>query len=969
MTSVSSRSKRSTTSSHNSSFARSYQPVPPLKSQLQTLDKTRENILSIVNDYKDVPSFITNANNFHDGLIKILNDLSRCFTGLFRRQNPDKDHMLTITSSNYDYLNKLKGMFDSFRNFQRNILLSYIDQLEKLQMLVEFWEFVEDNEAIFINEIWHYCSELYIRTKSKNDPYDEVYQFFCDCLDSHYENLNDLQLKFISGVKQFDLTKDFKEEEEEDQEEEEEEIPDDDDMGDEDFNQKKNRRKTKLSERQLRQKVVDSIRRSYSLIFPTLKEYWKNAYDWELQNVQLQLQKKKEENEYDDEQDEYSEELDYDVKLDNNFIYKLFDKRLSQIENFYMMASQLKRSQQQPKLLIKFITEEATLSFNDQLSCVREMWEFASQTKPRESSEYEMTHFGSIIVDNLKSEAKYNPTPKSLSRLGEIFEQAENVEDLQTAQQVINIIITQLKDKIELLTNLYDDELQQLKSPPDSKYVNKYVTSMRNKSKEIDELAKNIAQSIKRSEAAAFVHQKLDPDVEIYRNDDADDGQEDEEYPMKKELKELVKIGPDFYGVISDQIINLNKELNNIYDELDKQIKNVDDAASVRSSQTYNDDIDPMTNYHNKMQKRLEKRAKNKQANDALSVYAPSSKSVALHANTRKREKNSEIKVQDIKKEYRIRIELIQEAICRTYEEFFASIRALIINAVRYTNDELAENYNKKLESMFKQYLTHLNVLKKWYIQEMKVDKVEAVEARMAKNQGVSKKIINDCIKESLREMATQYVNYYIKLNEVYDDDFDADNDKLDRLLFEKMDNIKTTIHIKQLEIIEQQYRIEMKKEKNRDPSQVIEAEKKVRTLLASKQYDEARKEKDKCIKLRASLWREKKKEIQKKYTKIRNEKLEQQARDLELLEQSYNKKRILLEKDYRLNQENSKKSLKASLHNKIDFHVKLAAKLNLSGNPNKVETQKSLISNNMSLTKSYEAITNSILAENNIEL
>lgn len=968
-----STSSRSSHHRHSSSVAnseisenriRSYQPVPPLKTQIQTLEEDGQNILSIVTESNDIPSFLNLAANFNEALIKILNDLIRCFTSLYRRQNPVKKDILAITDLNYGYFKKLKDIFGTFRTFQGTNLLNYLDQFKKLQMLVEFWSFVEDNEAIFINEIWHYCSEVYVRTESNFDDkknkkeddhivYKEAYRFFCNCLNDHYDNLNKLQLKFISGVNQFDLSRGYQDEEED----EEEDYEDDVNEEEEDTKQMSPREQRKI-ERQLRKKVGDAIRRSYSVVFPTLKEYWKNAFDWKLKEVQRKL-RLKEDNANDEDYDQEADDSDYDVIIEDKIIYELFDNRLSQIETFYKMIDQLKDSNSTK--LAQFISKEASLSFNDQIASLREMWEFASRIAPKVFCEYEMTHFGSIIVDNLKSEAKFNLTPSSLNRLGEIFEQAENIEDLQTAQEVINLIIEKIKDKIAELENLYKDEIQIFGEEFDADYYKKYVKQQHDSSKAIHELAMNIAESIKKSEAAAFVHQKLDPDVDIYRSDD-NNNNDDSEYPMKNEIKKLVDIAPDFYIMISNHIADLNRELNLIYDNLDGGNNSIGDNQSQRSSRTYNvgNDNDPMANYHNQMHRKMEKRAKNKQANDALSVYAPSSKSVSLRSNTKNR---------NLKKIYRIRVELIQEAICRTYEELFASIRVLIINAVRYTSDELAESYNKMLETSYKKYLSHLNVLKKWYIQEMKVDKVQAIEARMATNQSVSKEIINDCIKESLREMATQYAIYYIKRNEKFDDTFDEQIEDLDGILFEKMENIKSTVHIKQLEIIERQYRIEMKKEENREPAQVTEGERRVRTLLASKQYDEARKEKDKVAKLRVSLWNEKKKEIQKKYKKIRNEKLEQQARDLEFLEQSYQKKRTLIEKDYRLNQENSRKSLKASLHNQVDFHVKLAAKLNLSGNPNKVESKKTINSNNMPLVKSYEAIVSNVLYEKHIEI
>ncbi|OHT12157.1 hypothetical protein TRFO_18149 [Tritrichomonas foetus] len=896
---------------------RSFQPVPSIEKQLTNLGKGLESIKNSLKKSVDVQAFDKIAENFHDGLAKILADLIKVFTNSFRRGNPTDEEIEQIIDSINNDMDSVHNIFLCFRKLQKSNLLRCIGDYDRLKMLVEFWGFVEDNYVLFLTEFWRFCTEV---NKRSVESYNYQIEILGNYITDHHNHLNELHLRFIRGINEVDLAKDLDLEEEDYSEYSED--------GDSD------------SERALRLKIGDAIRGGYKLIFPILKECWENEFKTRFDQL---LDKKDKAKNVDNEENNSDED---EIQLDL-FIYDLYDIRLSQIETLYNMAIQLDNDDQAPKRLVSFIRREASKSFDDQFESAKVMWLYTTQTAPLQYSAAEMAHFGHIITYHIKSEVQYNPTPVTLRKIGELFRQAEELNDLQTAQELLKLLVENLTQKINTLEEMYKEEIILLNAPPEQNKIDDLKYFWRLKSDDINELALQIAESIRLSDAAAFIHRKNDPAVN--EEEEEDDNDNVEPYPMRKEINELSKINTNFNDKIHSHIKELQKQLNAAYEGvITSSIEN--DKQSVKTGKRDDESI-----------KSAKTQARNKKSqkmiNDALSMCSRVSKAVTVRTTTRD--------ITEKKIEFRTQIELIEEAICRTYEHLFASTRSLIVSAIRDFNQEAAEQFNLHLKEQFTIYLRHLEVLKKWYIEEMKVDNVQIIEARMEKHQGLSANLVDSCLKESFEDFIRQTVENYLENIEDIKDEYQEIIKFYDTDMIKRMDMIAAEVHIKQLEIIEQEYRIQLKKEKSRDTATVTEAEDRIRTLLSTKQYEAARREQEKLDKLKKKEWKEKEKEIKKKYDEIRKKKLEQQARDLKVLEDSFDSKKKKLEQAYQKQLEEQNNMLLSSISRSQQSHIQFSKVLTGLSQPGVKAGESPKKNANI---KDYEDIVKRILKEYKIE-
>ena len=877
---------------------RSFQPVPSIEKQLKLLEGHFNRVQSSMDTATVTREFLPSASKFHDALSKILIDLIKVFTNSFRRGQVSLEDVKEIIDSTNSSMNSINNFFLAFRKLQVNYLARFTEDVNSLQILVEFWGFVEDNYAMFLNEFWRFCLEINNQTGSIPEfyeTYEQEVRTFGNYVTDHHNHLNELHLKFIRTIKEIDLAKDIDYEEEE----EEEDYDDEDDPN-------------RITEKNLRLKIGDAIRGAYLIMYPTLKDCWEIEFLRQLDEVKRIKKSRQNQEEQQEEEDENEIQL-------NLFIYDLFDNRLTQIEQLYKIAIQLDTDQGPPKL-IRFIKEEAGKSFADQLNNLKKLWHYASTVASYKYSSAEMAHFGYVIKYHLKSEVRYNPTPQTLSKIADYFMQAEQLNDLQTAQKLIKLLSSELNKKITSLEEMYKQETQMLNEPPQYEYCEDFRFKHQKLSDNINNLALQIAESIKVGQAAAFFHKKNDPsfiyDEELINPDDDD-------VFMRTEIFELLKINPLFNDKIYEHIKELKTELNAAYENImiEASINENSSMRSGRSGSNYNDYSSTKS-----FKEEAKNKSNQKMINDTLSMYSNKAKSISYQVNS----------FDDVSKkiEFRTQIELIEESICRTYEHIFASTRTLLISQLRLLHDEKVENINKQLKTLFNYYIRHLEVLKKWYIQEMKVDLVKSVEARMEKFQGVSSKILDDCLKESFQDFLEQIVENYLRNVEEAKDVYEEKMDNLKSEMVSRMDIMASDVHIKQLEIIEQKYRIELKQEKERDSPAITESEDRIRTMLASKQYELAKREQEKLAKLRVDEWDRKKKEIKKKYDEIRKKKLDQQARDLKVLEDSFDSKTKKIQRFYEDELKEQNKMLFSAITNGKLLHVRLWKKVNSMNAP-----------------------------------
>lgn len=950
-TSRSSRRSRQSTS-NGYELDCSFQPYPPIKDQEKNLRSLCQKIIKslpeISNDENQIDDsiakFVDLASDFQNALQKLLGDLIKQFTSIFRRKTQSYDEIKrTFQSINRCIEETLvNGIFDAFRKKQESIVLTYLGQLGFLNLLVEYWGFVEDSAIILINHVWTYCSEVdhYISEDfDGRDNYDSLYSIasslFVYILKKHYEILGELQLKFINGVKQIDQAKSYT------PEEEEEEDLDENIMGDKE-------------EKQLREKIGNAIRRSFMLIYPNIQEYWDNEFYAKLDEL---LERQNQGNELEEEEDD-----EYEGIILNIDIYDLFDSRLQQIETLYQLARRVNGDDQ--KRLKKFILNEASLSFDNQIECLKQLWLHAHQaTGDIRYCEGEMAHIGHKIFENLRVQSNhYNDLqfkpPETLTRVCEIFKISEEIQDTNTSDQMLPLVFSEIQDQLEVLDSEHKSELDNFKTPPETKYITIFQKTSKKLNKVINSLALSLAESIKLVDTAFFYHSKVDPNIilteltEEIKNVDV--------FQSKGICEQFVAL-KSMSAVLEKTIVTHIKQLKQLLNAAYNSLY-MDDPMNRSSAQsTAFSSISNQTGRSDSLKKQ-DKRL----INDRLSLCSRTSKNVALKAKTSKPPEK--------KAEYRALLECILESLGRSYEVLFAVYRNMIIQATRFTSSEDTPiGINEKLNNRFTEYLSYLDILKKWYTEEMNIDKVQTIEKRMDVCHNLSQNIINECLEESFCDCIHKTVLKYLQECELIDDFYNSEFEKLEDTLLKKLGIIRDERHTKELQIIELQYRIALVNEKKRTSKAQSEIEDRVRSLLAAKQYDQAKREQEKIAKVKRDEWKLRKKQVDDKYKKIREQKLEQQAGSIKALEDWYENKKLILNQQWQHDLDSSLNALKPAQLQIIQQHLNLANLMKKGTNVKKAEEQLKKTTNSPmkkdTLTRRYTELANKILTSYNIDV
>lgn len=583
----------------------------------------------------------------------------------------------------------------------------------------------------------------------------------------------------------------------------------------------------------------------------------------------------------------------------------LFDEELGYIDRLVKKLQIIKdqsneEEEEEDELaepIVPFLEQQVSIIYSDLLGQMKVMW----GTAHKEGRLVETTQFGLLIVDLVNAQMQDQEEGMTLAVVAGLFELSAKYRDNETFKEFKKMLVTGISQTMEELETLRGQELhliweipKNFKDDEDGNRMSEIQietvkerirTQYDELSQRIDNQALQITEALRQCNNAIFIYKKFNGDV---LPKEGEEQEQDEAKPEEEtdEFFEFAQSDVSFNEKTHEHLASLNKFLTDIYELVITNQSTESDGASTASKKSA-----------------ARKAARSKSARKKI---------------------NSSLEFDE-----KMQVEFTENSIVHTYEQLFASLRGLITVAIRNLEADSAERLNQELRTQQIGYLGHLEDLRRACVEAMDVKGTKAAEERIAADQHCTAELISKCLEDSVRDVVEKTIeNYWANVQGIEDEQQVAE-DMIRKNLDKRFGELERQEHMQALVLLEKQQKLELMREDQRPSAAVREAEATVKRLLNQREYEHAEKEKEKLERLREEERLERKKQVEQKYAKLRKQKMDQQVRDLNNLEQSFNNKldRIRQERDRQLSEQ--RKMLASSIKASQQRLVLFASRLN----------------------------------------
>ncbi|OHT09222.1 hypothetical protein TRFO_21960 [Tritrichomonas foetus] len=886
-----------------------FTPEPPVDIQYNEINEKfnvlKARILSLNGAKSDIDDSISatvfssqkvlvQISEFSNALQKLLGDLSQLFTRAVVRK--DNNEIQSTTEQASEAFKNLENLFCEVRKLQSTFLQQTISKIQypkyNISIFADFNNSVEELNHVYLSNIWEMCN-LSVSEKI-NSSYFIFRPIFINRMKNIENEIKNLALETVTLINKIKYAP----------------TKNDNFEGDDDLQiEIKTEELQKLAIKNYGNVIRPLILSGLQNIFPPLRSFW--TIDSST-NQPIEVENNENNNE------DQSPENDDDY---NRLILpsQLFSGRLEHLNTLSGFLENLKieegfgeEEEEEEEAgffekeplhpLIPYLENLLTDVFDDLVEATRCFWALSSKLKRDEA----LPIFAKSMIDVLQSRADNNDNTLKLTTVASIFKLAVTINDENTSSEVGKVLIHIISNKMHFLQKLRHSEIIFISSEaPEFFFSNDdddeidSETAQINKNKlrkiyndkfaKLKETAAQISESLFICQETVFLYHRnapvqsnvpANPDNSQNGENIPAEGENQGENDQQKNIEELFanfsKFDLQFNVTAHDHLANLQKYLIDIF-------------ANVLINQSPSKDVESMSE-------------------DARSVVSLSARKAAKNKVTRKKVE------QNLTIAEKMQVQFTREAIARTYEEIFSSLRSLITVAIRNLDADSAEKMNKELRNMNTEYLGQLEELRKARVEEMDVKGTKEIEATMSTAQVDTNNLIIKCLEESLADVLEQTLENYQTNIQAIEDDYQVQEEISKKDFDKRFKQLERNEHMDSLVLLEKQLKIELMREEQRPIAALNDRQALIKQLLNAKEYEAAEKEKKKLEKETQAERAERKKIITMKYERLKKQKINQQYRALNNLDNSFQVKSEKYKQDKERKLQEQKNMLASSI-------------------------------------------------------
>lgn len=801
--------------------------------------------IKILNQFQDI------ADKMENGIIKLFDDLFRCYKTPTRQKN--KEQAQSAIETVKSVLPEFNDMFDQLRTILFGFICVGLSTIDDTQIPVELIERMGDFHRkfakAFIEQTWNICQ--YAITNKDLETYQSLRKVFVSRVFMYDNDLNRLVQSVAENINRMkitdsQMTAEFKKQ-----------IYDD-------LMQVNNT---------IGFPFLECVEKSRACVFPIIQEYYLND-DQHLVDPKDNSDDDKSDQEKDPPTRSHeSIPMLFDKRLDHldQLTYKLHGLELknNEEEDFDELADEIEPDAAVSKFIIKAIEKENSSLLEE----MELMWLDAYN----QNNDAQLNQYGVLISDQTSLRLEDHDPSLSLVTVARLYKKSIQYHDKETNNNLIRVFVKHIEEELAKIDKLRSRQLKLLNGIPEKfpkeneeeddlelQYENA-IAQIKEKAditaEKLDDLTAKLTETLRESCEAVFIYVRRGEELT----------------PHKVENEEPI----DETRIFTDFEVRYNEGTHDHLDFLQKMITNTYENAIVRD-QNKSTNVDP--------EGRSIKDGKS--VSDTKSVVSKAVKKAAK-SNAERKKLGEILNLTD-----KLQIGLTEEAIVRTYEQLFASMRNLITNAIRELDGEAAEEMNNQLHKLYVPYMNHLKELKKLCIESMDVRATKDVEARIEKDQTCNSQEIIKCLETCLVDVVEQTIENYFDNIASIKDEFDDKEEKCRQELDRRFGELERNEHLAALVLLEKQLKVELCREEQRPVASLTALEDIVKRKLAENDFEGAQREKKKLAAARKKDIEERKNATIKKYEKLRKQKMDLQLRDLQNLEQLFDRKLTTLSQE-----------------------------------------------------------------------
>ncbi|OHT02799.1 hypothetical protein TRFO_29923 [Tritrichomonas foetus] len=548
---------------------------------------------------------------------------------------------------------------------------------------------------------------------------------------------------------------------------------------------------------------------------------------------------------------------------------------------------------------VEFMKSEVSKEGDTLVASLNQFWRYAaeqSELDKKSQIDIQFENIGDLLFTTI--EERFNsqdPTLKATDVSLPFLTAVEYNDD--NFDQFRDLLITQIEQCSSNLENLRRKQLKLLSNQPkEEEDLDYYLIDSKDLSKEIQDRALDLNVALYQGRKASFILSQRPKPI----NDDYSYYSDDEESPEQSDVF-LLYDNEESTAIKShlEAIIDLNK---NIYSSVEVPFSPGMAPKQRKTATTIS---------------------------DTASVFSVGSSTISKKSKKSTMTKAVMSKIaQHMDQFTRTQVNAIEDAMASTYLQLFASIKGTLIAAIRLSEYQDAAEINMRMHQQCLEYLNHLNETKKRANRDLDVDMLKATDDRIKEMQAQSTNDLERCINESLRNLIDMTITNYERNLEDITDKYNILIDNEKKALQSTASKMMTDTHIPQLVLIEKQRLIAKEKEKMRKQTQFQHIEDSIREFASKGDYNRAKMEKEKLEIAKEEDLRKRIIDMDKSFDTKKNNIIQEQSKDLQLLEERYNLKleRIKADKSQEFTEQLN--TLASSIRSSLQRHAQFALKI-----------------------------------------
>ncbi|KAK8888873.1 hypothetical protein M9Y10_033613 [Tritrichomonas musculus] len=511
------------------------------------------------------------------------------------------------------------------------------------------------------------------------------------------------------------------------------------------------------------------------------------------------------------------------------------------------------------------------------------------------------------------------------------------------------LLVTQIEQVSANLEILRRKQYKMLSNPPNDENLDYYIEDTKDLTTEIESYASDLNLAFFYGREASFNLIQL-PEVtnEDEENLNAEsDREENNVKTSKSDQEDIFK----FYDIEEDDAIEVHLQsiidLNNtVYSSIEIPYSpGKAPKPSRRKSSGLSSASDSISVY----------------SNSGMSTSSKKSKSTVSSKMTKASMSQVSVHMDNF---IRTQVIAIEDAMCSTYLQLFASIKGILIAYIRLEEYKAVKKINEKFQLKCIEYQNHLLEIKNRASRALDIQTMKDAEQRIQElqNLGINdiEQIINEGLRSKIRKLIVNYEENIADITDDYESQMNTAKTKLQT----NASSMMTNIHLPQLILLEKQRKIAYEKEKRRELSQFTQLEDQIREFAKKNDFSRANMEKQKLEALKEEALNKRIEEVDKTYDSKKKLLLQEQQKDLEFLEQNYNQKIVKINQRRTAELDNQMDRLNSAIRSRIQKEARFAnfilpeqSKKDISGNLEKIAYV--IIRNNINETNRLDDFLN----------